>query len=145
MEKELAKKVITKDSLGKTNGYLIELFKGIDGSKTEVYLTCTNPGSFKGFHLHKIRNSRIICLKGKVKVIIYGLDKFFGTWMSQEYILDSENPERLHIPNGLALGIENIGDEEAWCVNYPNPPYDPNLKDEQIEYTKEELEGGVIK
>ena len=31
-------------------------------------------------------------------------------------------------------------DEDGWLVNYPDPPYDPSLKDEQVEYTQEELE-----
>ena len=30
-------------------------------------------------------------------------------------------------------------------MNYPDPPYDPALKDEQVEYTQEELERGVVK
>jgi hypothetical protein len=45
----------------------------------------------------------------------------------------------------VATGLENIGTEEAWLINYPDPPYDPSLKDEQVEYTKEELESGLIK
>ena len=47
-------------------------------------------------------------------------------------------------PN-VATGLENIGDEEAWLINYPDPPYDPDLKDEQVEYTQAELEAGVVK
>ena len=51
----------------------------------------------------------------------------------------------LFIPANVATGLENIGDEEAWLVNEPDPPYDPALNDEQVEYTQAELETGVVK
>ena len=63
----------------------------------------------------------------------------------EEYILDAQNPQRLFIPKNVATGLLNIGEEEGWLINYPDPPYDPNLKDEQVEYTEEELEKGVAK
>jgi dTDP-4-dehydrorhamnose 3,5-epimerase-like enzyme len=143
IKKESAKKLITKGLEGEENGWLSEMFKGEDGEKTEVYLTVTLPGAFKGYHFHKVRMSRFFCLKGKVKITTY--EREGDKWVKSENILDGENPERLIIPAGIATGIDNIGDNEAWLVNYPNPPYDPNLLDEQIEYTKEELEGGVVK
>ena len=63
----------------------------------------------------------------------------------KKYILDADKPMRLFIPKEIATGLLNIGQEEAWLVNYPDPPYDPGLVDEQVEYTKEELEQGIIK
>lgn len=136
---EDAKKVKTKDHNGQENGFLIELYK--DGEKTEVYLTATKPGSFKGYHLHRVRAARYVAIKGKIKVILYKP----GTKEKEEHILDSANPQRLFIPKGIATGLENIGDEEAWLINYPDPPYDPSLKDEQVEYTEEELLSGIVK
>ncbi len=138
---EAAKKVITKDHAGQDNGFLIELFK--DGDKTVVYLSATLPGAFKGYHLHRVRAARYICLKGKMKMITY--EREGDKWVPSEHILDAVNSLRLFIPKGVATGLENIGDEEAWLVNYPDPPYDPNLADEQVEYSKEELEQGIVK
>ena len=143
IRKESAKKLITKGLEGEENGSLSEMFKGADGEKTEVYLTVTLPGAFKGYHFHKVRMSRFFCLKGEVKVTTY--ERKDDKWVKREFILDGENPERLIIPAGVATGIDNIGEDEAWLVNYPDPPYDPELKDEQIEYTKEELENGIVK
>ncbi len=141
---QIAKKVITFDADKKENGWLIELFKDKDtGTKTEVYLTAALPGAFKGYHLHRVRAARYLCLKGKMKITIY--EREGDQWAGTEYILDAANPTRLFIPKNTATGLENIGTEEAWLVNYPDPAYDPGLKDEQVEYTKEELESGVIK
>lgn len=148
---EKAKKVQTKDHSGNENGWLMELFKSVDGIKTEAYLSAALPGAFKGYHLHRVRAARYICLKGKMRIITYvqegdNSDAPVGArWVRSENILDASNPQRLFIPKNVATGLENIGTEEAWLVNYPDPAYDPSLKDEQVEYTQEELEKGVVK
>lgn len=140
---ESAKKVTTRDSENHDNGFLIELFKDKEtGQKTEVYLTAAIPGAFKGYHLHRVRGARYVALKGKMKITLY---KPGDPTSREEHILDSINPTRLFIPKDIATGLENIGDGEAWLVNYPDPPYDPSLVDEQVEYTEEELLQGVIK
>ena len=134
-----AKKVITYDHNKLENGFLIELYK--DGDKTTAYLTAASPGAFKGYHLHRVRAARYVCVKGKMKIILYKP----GTKEREEFILDSSKPQRLFIPKDIATGLENIGTDEAWLINYPDPPYDPSLVDEQVEYTKEELESGMVK
>ncbi|HEX5480773.1 MAG TPA: WxcM-like domain-containing protein [Dehalococcoidia bacterium] len=134
---EDAKKVTTFDHAGDENGWLIELYK--DGAKTTAYLTAASPGAFKGYHLHRVRAARYVCVRGRMKIILYVGGK------RQEHLLDAAKPQRLFIPPNVATGLENIGDEEAWLVNYPDPPYDPDLKDEQVEYTEAELEAGVVK
>lgn len=136
---EDAKKVNTFDPNGTENGFLTELYK--DRDKTVAYLTTVKVGMFKGYHLHRVRVARYVILKGKMKITLYKP----GTKDKEEYVLDAKTPARLFIPNNIATGLLNIGDEEAWLINYPDPPYDPNLKDEQVEYTQEELEGGIVK
>ena len=136
---EDVKKVPTFNLDYTQNGLLTELFK--DGEKTILYLTTIQQGMFKGYHLHKIRAARYICIKGKGKITLQKP----GESKREEYILDAKNPQRLFIPNNVATGLLNIGEEEAWFINYPDPPYDPNLKDEQVEYTEEELEKGIVK
>jgi dTDP-4-dehydrorhamnose 3,5-epimerase-like enzyme len=132
-----AKKVITYDHEGNENGWLVELYK--DGDKTTAYLTAASPGAFKGYHLHRVRAARYVCVRGRMQIILYVGGK------RQEHILDAASPHRLFIPPNVATGLRNIGDEEAWLINYPDPPYDPSLKDEQVEYTEAELEAGVVK
>lgn len=136
---EDSKKVGTKDHSGEDNGFLIELYK--DGDKTVAYLTAAKPGAFKGYHLHRVRAARYVCVKGRMKIIL----QTPGKQDREEYILDASKPQRLFIPKDIATGLENIGDEEAWLINYPDPPYDPSLKDEQVEYTEEDLANGVVK
>lgn len=132
---ETAKRVTTYDLEGRENGFLMELFK--DGDKTLAYLSATAAGGFKGYHWHRLRTARYICLKGTMKIILYVNGK------REEHILTPG--KRLFIPKQIATGLQNVGDEEAWLLNYPDPPYDPSLKDEQVDYTQEELEQGIVK
>lgn len=136
---EDAKKVTTVAPDGQANGSLVELYK--DGEKTTAYLTSVKPNMFKGYHLHRIRAARYVPLTGKMKIVLYKP----GTKEREEYILDAQNPQRLLIPKDIATGLFNIGDDEAWLINYPDPAYDPSLNDEQVEYTQEELENGIVK
>ena len=137
---EPAKKVTTYDHDHNENGWLFELFK--DGDKTVAYLTVATPGAFKGYHLHRMRVARYVCVRGRMKIILYSGGP---GWKREEHILDAATPTRLFIPINVATGLENIGEEEGWLINYPDPPYDPSLKDEQVEYTQAELEAGVVK
>jgi len=133
---EPAKQVDTFDVGQNKNGFLTELFK--DGKHTVVYLSAATPGAFKGYHYHQVRAARYVCVKGKMKIIMY------KNKVRQEVVLDASNPTRLFIPKQVATGLENIGDEEAWLINYPDPAYDPDLKDEQLEFTLEQLEQGEV-
>jgi len=131
---ETAKKVTTYDLDKEENGFLVELFKNED--KTEVYLSCAKPGAFKGYHLHRVRAARYMCLKGTMKIILYVNGK------REEHILSADNLTRLYIPANVPTGLENIGEEDGWLINYPDPAYDPNLKDEQLDFTQAELDSG---
>jgi dTDP-4-dehydrorhamnose 3,5-epimerase-like enzyme len=147
VSEEPAKYVPTRDHSGNPNGFLVEMFKSPDGHFTEVYLSAATPGAFKGYHLHRVRAARYVCLKGRMRIILYQQqpDGERVKWVREEHILDASEPKRLFIPKNVATGLENIGEEDGWLVNYPDPPYDPDLKDEQVEYTQEELEQGVVK
>lgn len=139
-----AKKVITKDAKGKKNGWLMELYK--QGDRTTLYLSAALPGAFKGYHLHKVREANYMCVRGKIKVTLYknsGNVCLLPAWTKEEHIL--EQGDSLYIPINTPTGLENIGKEEAWLINYPNPSYDPNLIGEQVEYTEAELQKGIIK
>ena len=138
---EAAKVVTTYDHAGNVNGSLKELYK--DGDKTVVYMTSVTPGSMKGYHLHRVRAARYFPVKGKVTIVLWQP----GTPESEkeEHVLDASQPQRLFIPKDVATLLVNRGDEEAFFINFPDPAYDPNLKDEQVEYTEEELRQGIVK
>ena len=131
---ETAKKITTYDMDKCPNGFLIELFKR--GNCTTVYLSCCAPKSFKGYHMHVLHEANYVCIKGKLKIIMYQGDR------REEVILDSATPTRLNIPTHVPTALCNDYDEEAWIVNIPTPAYNPDLKNEQVDYTEEECHAG---
>lgn len=131
---EIAKKVKTFDLNKNENGFLVELFK--DGEKTAAYLTCATPGAFKGYHLHRVRAARYMCIKGSMIIILY----INGN--REEHLLTAENLKRLYIPPNVPTGLHNTGSEDGWLINFPDPAYDPNLKGEQVDFTQEQLDSG---
>lgn len=137
VKEEECKKVPTRDLQGNENGFLQEMF--IADGKTLGYLSCAKPGAFKGYHLHKVRGARYVCVKGEMKIILYVNGK------REEHILSVTNRKRLYIPSNVPTGLENAGKEDAWLINLPDPPYDPSLKGEQVDYTLEEVEKNFIK
>lgn len=146
VERQSAKHVTTYDQGGKENGWLTELYK--DGEKTTAYLTAAKPGAFKGYHLHRVRAARYVCVRGRMRIILYAMRPSSAggaAWTREEHVLDAAEPERLFIPKDVATGLENIGDEEGWLINCPDPAYDPGLQDEQVEYSQSELEAGIVK
>lgn len=135
------KRVATYDAQGRENGFLMELMK--DGRLTKAYLTCVFPGSFKGYHLHRVREANYVAVRGALRVTVYVREG--NRWIRKEHVLESAKGTTLHIPTNTATGFSSATDEEAWVINFPEPYYNPELKDEQVEYTEEELEKGILK
>ncbi len=121
------KRVTTFDLDGNENGFLIELEK--EGNKTSAYLTCCKPGAVKGYHLHKRRTSNYICVRGSMVVTTWERGK-------GKVMRSISKGESMSIGTDIPIGLQNIGTEEAWLINFPSPAYDPADKDEQVEYTE---------
>ena len=102
---QTAKKVYTQNPSGKDNGWLMELYK--QGEKTLAYLTAIYPKAFKGFHLHRVRTSNYVCLRGIIKITLWEFNKngvVGRMWEQEEHILHSG--EKLDIPTNIAIGLK---------------------------------------
>ena len=106
------------------------------------YLTAATPGAFKGYHLHRVRAARYVCLRGRMRIILYQRQGEARPRRAHPRRGRAEAPvhpeERGHRPREHRRGSGLAGE-------LPDPPYDPALKDEQVEYTQAELEAGVVK
>lgn len=127
--KSNGKKVVTKDLNGNENGYLVELEK--DGRKIVSYLTVLYPGSSKGFYAYKILRSTYICIRGQAKVILYTKNT------KQEHVLSSDYYDKLHVPINTPVAFKNESVDEVWLINFPDPAYDPFVKD-RVDLSEEE-------
>ena len=120
----------TKDIDDKhVNGSLIPVWRNWDKTisvKPEmVYVTSINPGERKGPHLHIIRHSYYVCIKGKVVFII---KQKSGKYLEIES--SEENPVLVEIPKNYSSAHINLSNEPSIILSVVNPSWKPDNRDE---------------
>ncbi len=123
--------IITKNSKGKRNGWLLPIFnindKFVDEAQhpKQVYLTVISPKGVKGPHLHLKRWGLFTCIKGNAKIIIRtenGYDEYFS---GEDY-----NFATIQVPAGTPAALKNLGNSEAYIINMPSPAWSIDDQDE---------------
>lgn len=90
----------------------------------EIYFSTINPGIVKAWHLHKESTLNYVCLKGKIKLVLYddrtkssSFGKFFKITLSpKNYCL-------ITIPPLIWNGFKNLYNSEsiiANCLDFPH-------------------------
>jgi|TARA_B110000467_G_scaffold107259_1_gene97635 dTDP-4-dehydrorhamnose 3,5-epimerase len=123
----------TKDIHDKhVNGFLIPVWRDWDKSisvKPEmVYVTSINPNERKGPHLHVIRHSYYVCIKGKVVFII---KEKSGNYLEIES--SEDEPVLVEIPKNHSSAHINLSDEPSLIMALVNPSWKPDNRDEHNE------------
>lgn len=104
-----------------------DLFKGFG----QVYVTTVNPGFAKAWHMHKEQTDNIMCIKGKIKLVVYDArtgSKNFG--QVQEFFLSFDELVLVQIPPGVYHGFEGLTQDESAIINIPNKLYNHKNPDE---------------
>ncbi len=78
----------------------------IENEPKMVYISSVNPSEKKGPHLHTVRDSYFVCIKGKVVFIIKTKDGNYEEIESSE-----ENPVLVHIPKNIASAHINLSNQ----------------------------------
>jgi len=104
---------------GHVNGSLISV------QPEMVYVTSINPGDRKGPHLHIIRHSYYVCIKGKVVFII---KEKSGKYLEIES--SEENPVLVEIPKNYSSAHINLSNEPSIILSVVNPSWKPDNRDE---------------
>lgn len=114
---------------GHLNGNLIPIWrdwdKTISVKPTMVYVTSINPDEIKGPHLHIMRHSYYVCIKGKVVFIIKNKD---GKYLEIES--GEDNPVLVEIPKGFSSAHINLSKESSTILALVNPSWKPDNRDE---------------
>ena len=111
------------------NGSLIPIWRDWDKIITVqpemVYVTTINPGETKGPHLHIIRHSYYVCIKGRVV--------FISKDESGKYIeieSSEEKPVLIEIPKNRSSAHINLSNEPSIILALVNPSWKPDNRDE---------------
>lgn len=122
---------VTKDHANQPNGFLVPIYNIHDGffapgkEPQQVYLTVIGPHQIKGPHLHYIRTGCFTCIKGNARFVL-------KTEAGYEVVCSGEAHEyrSVIIPAGVPAALQNLGDEDAYVLNMPNPAWTPTMNDE---------------
>ncbi len=111
------------------NGWLIPVWrdwdKTISVQPKMVYVTSINPGEIKGPHLHIIRHSYYVCIKGKVVFII---KENSGNYLEIES--SEDNPILVEIPKNRSSAHINLSNDTSLIMALVNPSWKPDNQDE---------------
>lgn len=125
------KKFDTKDEKGNYNGFLVPIYNTNDGffeankEPQQVYLTVIAPRKIKGPHLHFIRTGCFTCIKGNARFVLKIENRYEIVYSGESYEYKS-----VIVPTGVPAALQNIGDEDAFVLNMPNPAWTPTMNDE---------------
>lgn len=124
-------KIVTNDSDGSSNGYLVPLYNINDNffekgkEPQQVYLTVIDSGKIKGPHLHYIRTGCFTCIRGNARFILKTEKGYEVFYSGEDYEYQS-----VIVPTGTPAALQNIGDVQAYVLNMPNPAWTPSMADE---------------
>ena len=106
----------------------------------EIYFSTIFNNSIKAWHLHKKAVLNYVCIKGKVKLVLFDDRNESGSYGKySEYILTPNNYFLITIPPFIWNGFKGLGKSESIMANCINLPHDENemvRKDHDDKYFK---------
>lgn len=124
-------------------GWLIELFRDDElpsGFKpTMAYLSVTKPGIARGPHEHRDQTDGFAFLNGKFELHLW--ENRTGK-PEQKLVLEvgEERPCVVYVPPGVVHAYRNVGEAEAFVVNFPNRLYAGWGKQEPVDEIRHEAD-----
>ena len=93
----------------------------------EIYFSTIYKDSIKAWHLHKKSTLNYVCVKGKVKLVLFDERKNSATnGQHQELILSPENYFLVTIPPNIWNGFKGMDAPESIIANCLNFPHNEN-------------------
>ena len=106
----------------------------------EIYFSTIFNNSIKAWHLHKKAVLNYVCIKGKVKLVLFDDRNESGSYGKySEYILTPNNYFLITIPPFIWNGFKGLDKSESIVANCINRPHDENemvRKDHDDKYFK---------
>ncbi len=91
----------------------------------EIYFSTIYHQSIKGWHLHKESVLNYVCIKGKVKLVLFDNRKESSTkGVYQELILSPEDYFLVTIPPNIWNGFKGLDEAESIIANCLTLPHD---------------------
>ena len=115
-------------------GHVMEILRSDDEffeKFGQVYLTTTLPGVVKAWHLHKIQDDNVACVKGMIKLALCDLREDSPTHGEvMEIFMGEHKPILVHIPKEVYHGWKCVSENEAYIINCPTELFNYQKPDE---------------
>jgi len=107
-------------------GWLTELFREDelppDFRPSMGYISVTHPGMARGPHEHREQADAFCFLSGTYRLHLWE-NRAGHAKRSEVFIVGEADPTFVLIPAGVVHGYRNIGQEDAFVLNFPNRLY----------------------
>jgi dTDP-4-dehydrorhamnose 3,5-epimerase len=125
-------------------GWLTEIFRNDELPKefspAMGYISLTKPGVQRGPHEHAFQADFFVFLgPGEFELHLWDNRKDSQTFGRHEkFVLGENDPASVIVPPGVVHGYKNVGQTDAWCLNFPNKLYKGEGKKEEIDEIRHE-------
>lgn len=122
-------------------GWLVELFRDDelpgDFKPTMSYLSVTHPGIARGPHEHRDQTDLFVFLDGEYELHLW--ENRSGNPETHEiHRFGAENRAAVWVPPGVVHAYRNVGDTDAFVLNFPNQLYAGWGKKEPVDEIRHE-------
>ncbi len=115
-------------------GHLMEMLRSDDEvfeKFGQSYVTTTYPGVVKAWHMHRIQDDNVVCVRGMIKLALFDDREGSPTRGTvQEIFMGEHRPVLVHIPKEVYHGWKCVSEYEAYVVNMPTALYNYDDPDE---------------
>ena len=126
-----------------SRGHLTELFRSDDLESKFCwcpemgYISVTHPGVSRGPHEHVDQTDLFVFLDGRYELRLWenreGYEK-----INVVIEVGKENPVSVIVPPGVVHGYKNIGESDAYVLNFPDQLYAGRAKKEPVDEIRHE-------
>jgi dTDP-4-dehydrorhamnose 3,5-epimerase len=109
-------------------GWLMEILRADENELFtkfgQTYVSATYPGVVKAWHYHKKQVDHFACIAGMVKLVLIDTREDSPTnGAVNEFVLGTQNPTLVQVPNLVYHGWKCISLEPSLVVNVTTEPY----------------------
>ncbi|MBI1334546.1 MAG: dTDP-4-dehydrorhamnose 3,5-epimerase [Armatimonadetes bacterium] len=146
---QLAEGVVIKSlkSFKDSRGYLTELFRSDElpeGFLPEMaYISVTHPGISRGPHEHVYQTDLFGFVDGTYELRLWENREGYEPW-ELKIEIGKDNPTAVIVPPGVVHGYKNIGDKDAFVLNFPNKLYAGKNRAEIVDEIRHENTDSVF-
>ncbi len=124
-----------------SRGHLTELFRSDelpDGFFPEMaYISVTHPGISRGPHEHTHQSDLFAFVDGAYELRLWENREGYEPW-ELKLVVGQDNPCAVIVPPGVVHGYKNIGDRDAYVLNFPDKLYAGKGRSEPVDEIRHE-------